>query len=133
MRRKLRELTVSGRTYLWSYNYDEKDCKSFPIISYLLLVPKDNRRLTVRVFFREYQPCMALAVPNAEAVNCTLDGEDAVPDMHRPYCAARVAGYVFEKLCSCDESGEVRLDNGDDILRAVGYEGFEHPRVPQTK
>ena len=76
---------------------------------------------------------MALAVPDIEAVNCTFKGEDAVLDLHRPSCAARVAGYVFEKLCSCDDSGEVRLDNGDDILRAVGYEGFEHPRVPQTK
>ncbi|WP_294487480.1 hypothetical protein [uncultured Ruminococcus sp.] len=58
-------------------------------------MPKDNRRLTVRVFFREYQPCMALGVPNTEAVNCTFCGADAVPDLHRPSCAARVAGYVF--------------------------------------
>ena len=43
-------------------------------------MPKDNRRLTVRAFFREYQPCMALGVPNTEAVNCTFCGADAVPD-----------------------------------------------------
>ncbi|GEM_PF-4513261 len=59
------------------------------MISYLLFVPKDNRRLTVRVFFREYQPCMAPGVPNIEAVNRTFCGADAVPDLHRPSCAAR--------------------------------------------
>ena len=129
MRRKLRELTVSGRTYLWSYNYDEKDCKSFPIISYLLLVPADNRRLTVRVYFKEYQPEMALGVPNIEAVNCTFKGEDAVLNLNRPSCAAMVAGYVFSKRCDPTETGEKRIDDGDAVLRALGYEGFEHPKI----
>jgi len=96
-------------------------------------VTKDNRRLTVRVFFREYQPCMVLGVPNIEAVNCTFCGADAVLDLHRPSCAARVAGYVFGGLCRRDDVGEVRLENGDDILRAVGYKGFEHPRVSEEK
>ena len=126
---KLRELTVNGREYLWAYRYDENDLSVFPVMSYLLFVPKDNKRLTVRVFFREYQPDMALGVPNVEAVNCTLKGEDTVLNLHRPSCAARVAGYVFSELCSPDDSGEVRLENGDEILRKPGYEGFEHPRV----
>lgn len=29
--------------------------------------------------------------------------------------------------------GDVRLENGDDILRAVGYKGFEHPRMSEEK
>ena len=74
-----------------------------------------------------------MGVQNIEAVNCTFCGADAVLDLHRPSCAARVAGYVFGGLCRRDDVGEVRLENGDDILRAVGYKGFEHPRVAEEK
>ncbi|MBO4878612.1 MAG: hypothetical protein J5501_11470 [Ruminococcus sp.] len=47
-RKKLRQMTVNGDTYLWAYYYDPHDIVNYPS-SYYLFVPKENERLKVRV------------------------------------------------------------------------------------
>ena len=79
---------------MWSYNFDDMDFVNYPY-SYYLFVPKNNKRLKVRVYFTKYEPQMKL---NAYSNK--------------------------ENICGYTDSGEVSIKDGEKILEKIGYSDF---------
>lgn len=121
---KLRNIKVRDKEYLWSYNFDDMDFVNYPY-SYYLFVPKNNKRLKVRVYFTKYEPQMKLnAYSNKEGVECLFDGQKTELNLCRPYFAGQVIEYVFKNICGYTDSGEVSIKDGEKILEKIGYSDF---------
>ena len=122
-RKKLREMTFDGETYLWAYHYDDMDFSNYPY-SYYLFVPKDNKKLKVRVYFVKYAPNMNLDIYREEGTSCLYKGEKVVLNLCRPFFARQMIEYVFEYCCKRDDTGEIDIKDGDMILEKMGYTEF---------
>ena len=123
-RRKLRKIIVDGKEYLWSYNYDDMDFSDYPH-SYYVFVPKEFPALKVRVYFKKYAPQMKISGYLYNGTPCRYNDEEIVMNLCRPYFAAQMISYVFGNICRDAVSGEINIENGDDILRKLGYSDFE--------
>ena len=123
-RSKLRQITFNGESYLWAYHYDDNDFSNYPY-SYYLFVPKENSRLTVRVYFTRYAPNMNIDAYSDEGTVCLYNGKSIVLNLCRPFFARKVIEYVFTHCCNQSDSGEVEIKNGDAILEKLGFAGSE--------
>lgn len=120
---KLRSMIIDEKEYLWSYNYDDMDFSNYPY-SYYLFVPKENKRLTVRVLFTKYAPPMKLSIYKDEGTACLYKGQQIILNMCRPYFAKQIMEYVFENYCNDNDTGEIEIKDGEKILEEMGYSDF---------
>ena len=120
---KLRLMKTEGEEYLWSYNFDDMDFYNYPY-SYYLYVPKNNKKLTVRVYFTKYAPNMNLNCYRYEGTPCLYNGEPIILNLCRPFFAKQVIEYVFQHHCNYSDKGEVNIKDGDNILTELGYSEF---------
>lgn len=116
-----RTLHIGEKEYLWSYNFDKSDYKNYPY-SYYMFSPKDNQKLKVRVYFTQYENPTDIT---PSGTPCIYKGENVILNLCEPSAAKRVAEYVFTELIPDNQTGEVELRDGDEILRNIGYKDFE--------
>ncbi len=121
-RAKLRTITIGGKSYFWSYNYDDMDFSNYPY-SYYLFSPMQNPKLKVRVHFTKYAPPMKIDSLQ-EGTPCLYQGQPNVMNLCRPYFAKQVLAYVFRNRCSETDTGTIDIRDGEAILTAIGYSDF---------
>jgi len=122
-RGKLRRIVVNGREYLWNYYYDDMDFANYPY-SYYLLVPKENPRLKIRIYFTKYEPQMNLDIYTSKGTLCQYQGKEVELNLCRPLFARQVIEYVFKNVCHETDVGELVIKNGEAVLENLGYSDF---------
>lgn len=122
-RKKLRHMQIKDKEYLWAYYYDDMDFSNYPY-SYYLFVPKNNKKLKVRVYFTKYEPQMNLNAYTSKGTICLFKGEKIELNLCRPYYARQVMEYIFKNCCADTDVGEINIENGEAILEKLGYSHF---------
>lgn len=118
----LRKIIVDEKEYLWKYNFDDYD---YQCDSSLIIISTEGKGQLI-IHFRTEKWDFGYC-PFNKGVEAQYKGERVIINLNQPRFIAELIRYAINHLKVDTLTGTVALDNGIEILHAIGYK-FEYEK-----